>query len=110
MEHCLLNPGHDTMMQFRSNRNVSSELNVLPDNRTAAMTENQLYGYGYADYGSEEYNQYAQADGDAYEANYETYDQPGLVPHRSILRDIFEILLLIITIYTLVNLATARAV
>ena len=36
--------------------------------------------------------------------------RPGLVSHRSLLRDIFEILLLIVTIYTLVNLATARAV
>jgi signal peptidase I len=36
--------------------------------------------------------------------------KPGLASHHSILRDIFEIILLIVTIYTLVNLATARAV
>jgi signal peptidase I len=36
--------------------------------------------------------------------------QPGIKPHRSLIRDVVEILLLIVTIYTLVNLATARAV
>ncbi|MEP7288484.1 MAG: signal peptidase I [Chloroflexota bacterium] len=37
-------------------------------------------------------------------------NQPGLTSHRTIVRDILEIVLLIVTIYTLVNLATARAV
>ncbi len=37
-------------------------------------------------------------------------DRPGLSPHSGWWRDIVEIVLLIVTIYTLVNLATARAV
>jgi signal peptidase I len=36
--------------------------------------------------------------------------RPGLTRHRAIWRDVFEIVLLVVTIYTLVNLATARAV
>jgi signal peptidase I len=37
-------------------------------------------------------------------------EKPGIVPNHSVWRDVIEILLLIITIYTLVNLATSRAV
>ncbi len=37
-------------------------------------------------------------------------DSPGLVSRHSLWRDVIEITLLVVTIYTLVNLATARAV
>ncbi len=42
--------------------------------------------------------------------HYETIDKPGIMPSHRVLRDIVEILLLVITIYTMVNLATSRAV
>ena len=42
--------------------------------------------------------------------HYDSIDKPGIMPSHRVWRDAVEILLLVVTIYTMVNLATSRAV
>jgi signal peptidase I len=75
-----------------SNNEPGAQNAYTPNNDTAAPTNAPLY----------EPHQPQESSADN--------TQPGIKPQRSLVRDVVEILLLIVTIYTLVNLATARAV
>ncbi|MBX3066961.1 MAG: signal peptidase I, partial [Anaerolineae bacterium] len=87
-------------LRWRAARDLETLVSDYPNNDYTANSDNSDNSASYADIAAPQQQQQQSS----------TRSRPRVTAHRRLWKDIIEILFLVITIYTGVNLATARAI